>query len=280
MTFARFTSLAVAVSSIALVAGCAQSETSLKNEWSALSMDWAARTASLGKEAAALAVKVAALPKDAPGRASIDAAVKADQEAVVALSADYTNLKKEADEIFEHGTHEGIVESVERLKSLSASAAELDETIAEESRLLSEAKERSEKAAMEAANAAKAAAAVGTARTALLAKIAKEGGAAEVAGVLFAGEKADLAVDQPSVVAALDALVAFAGTCDDLRFELKVQQAAGSDAKRAEALATERAVALKKYLVEHKVDASKLKAATGGVGTDTPVSVNVVKKCG
>jgi Fe-S cluster biogenesis protein NfuA len=141
-------------------------------------------------------------------------------------------------------------------------------------------KERADKATKEAADATKAASIAATVRTALLAKIAKDGGGAEVMGLEFVAGKADLAVDRPTVVAALDALVVFGGACDDLRFEIGVQQAKGEDAKGAETLASERAATLKKYLVDHKVDAAKVKSAAGHAGVETSVTVTVAKKCG
>ncbi|MFI5300603.1 MAG: hypothetical protein ACHREM_21160, partial [Polyangiales bacterium] len=248
MKIVRAVSLAVAVCSIAFTSGCAQNETSLKNEWTSLSVDWAGRTNAIGKSITALTAKVTTLPKGAAGRASIDAALKADQDAATALAVDFVGLKKEADEIFEHGTRDGIIESVERLKSLTASASELNETIAEESRLLDEAKERAEKTVKEAAEAAKIAQAAAAARATLFAKILKDGGGAEVTGIEFVPGKADLAVDVPSVVSALDALVAFSATCDDLRFELGVTSPKGADAAAAEKLAGDRATTLKKYL--------------------------------
>lgn len=280
MKLVRAASLALAVSSIALTTGCATNDASLKNEWAALSVAWTGRTTALAKGITTLTTKVGALPKTAPGRATIDAAVKADIDAAAALTNDYASLKKEADEIFEHGTRDGEIESVERLKSLTASAGELDETIGEESRLIDEAKERAEKVAKEAAEAAKAAQIAATVRTALLAKIAKDGGGAEVMGLEFAPGKADLAVDRPTVVAALDALVVFGGACDDLRFEIGVEQPKGDDAKAAETLASDRAATLKKYLVDHKVDAAKIKSAVGRAGVETSVAVTVAKKCG
>jgi len=91
--------------------------------------------------------------------------------------------------------------------------------------------------------------------------------AADVSGVEFQRDTAQLDLVKPTSKAALDRIVAFAQTCDGLRFGITGHTAKDGDARKNQLLSEARAHAVRKHLIGAGVVADKIVRVEGVGGT-------------
>lgn len=101
---------------------------------------------------------------------------------------------------------------------------------------------------------------------------AKGKGIADVPGIEFQIGTAQLDLTKPTTKSSLDAIVAFAGGCDQLKFDIIGHTAKDGDANVNQRLSLARAGAVRKYLLDAGVTASKIDKALGVGGTQPAVA--------
>lgn len=99
---------------------------------------------------------------------------------------------------------------------------------------------------------------------------ARTAGTASVTGLAWKGDGAVLDLAPPASKAVADALVAFAGTCAELRFTITAHTARDGVAAAAKRLSVKRAAAVKDYLVAKGIPAARI-TRTDGVGGTRPL---------
>jgi outer membrane protein OmpA-like peptidoglycan-associated protein len=98
----------------------------------------------------------------------------------------------------------------------------------------------------------------------------KTGKAAEVAGIAFKPATADLDLENPTTKPALDTIVAFASSCDNLRFAVVAHTAKDGDAAVNQNLSDAQAQTVVAYLAAAGVDTAKI-VQVQGVGGKQPL---------
>ena len=97
-------------------------------------------------------------------------------------------------------------------------------------------------------------------------------GSTDVAGIVFRKDTAEFDLSSPSTKSALDQIVAFAGSCPELRFALVGHTAKDGDAAVNQRLSEAQAAAVQKYLVDHKVELAQISQVQGVGGTQPLVA--------
>jgi outer membrane protein OmpA-like peptidoglycan-associated protein len=233
--------------------------------------DWGAKLDELSKRNQALTDRAQQVP---PGTTGLDAVLAALDDVKARLGS----LTARVDSIAADATarldarQRRLADNALRVgaRDLQSEVAGLQTTLDELDVALAAAEKAATEAARTAAEPPPPPPPDGPAQKIADAAFARATGSAVLTGVEFKTGMADLELEQPGTRAALETLVAFAGTCPELRFEITVHTARDTKPDVDQKVAEARAHAVRNYLVSRGIPEERI-AKVAGVGGTQPL---------